>query len=89
MDEEFATRVDKLERQVTDNKQTMNLLRDDVNVTNRSLQEQTKLVLNLPPHLQRELLVLCEDAVAESQTLLQSLFYTHHHINPGGFWHKN
>ena len=40
-----------------------------------SLQEQTKLVLNLPPHLQRELLVLCEDAVAVTQSLPSEEIY--------------
>ena len=34
-----------------------------------SLEEQTKHVLNLPPHLQRELLALCENAVAITQSL--------------------
>ena len=34
-----------------------------------SLEQQTKYVLNLPPHLQRELLVLCENAVEVTQSL--------------------
>ncbi|MED5353709.1 MAG: DUF6178 family protein [Nitrospinota bacterium] len=40
-----------------------------------SVQEQTKRVLNLPPHLQRELLVLCEDAVAVTQSLPSEEIY--------------
>nr|MBC8282608.1 hypothetical protein [Nitrospinota bacterium] len=34
-----------------------------------SLEEQARRVLNLPPHLQKELLVLCEDAVAVTRAL--------------------
>ena len=34
-----------------------------------SLEQQTKYVLNLPPHLQRDLLILCENAVEVTQSL--------------------
>ena len=34
-----------------------------------SLEQQTKYILNLPAHLQRELLVLCENAVEVTQSL--------------------
>ncbi len=33
-------------------------------LSNLSLEEQAKHVLNLPPHLQRDLLVLCKNALS-------------------------
>ena len=40
-----------------------------------SLEEQVRCVLNLPPNLQRELLILCENAVAVTQSLPAEEFY--------------
>ena len=47
MDEDFTSRVDKLENQVKENRSTMHGLRDDVNTMNRTLQDQIKLMEKL------------------------------------------